>query len=70
MTAPMDTTVCRKVWWQQPRSGVWAVPAGACACLGFGCPGMIACERETAAPEPVDRDVPVPTVSPTEFGTS
>ena len=69
MTAPLPAVVCRKTWWQQQRSGVWAVPAGACACLGLGCPGTIACERETAAPQPLDRDVPLPTVSRSEFGT-
>jgi hypothetical protein len=58
MEAP--AMVCRKAWWQEQRGGVWAVPAGSCACLGFGCPGTIACQIEARAtehltPEPLAR---------------
>ncbi|MBV8169538.1 MAG: hypothetical protein JO021_22275 [Alphaproteobacteria bacterium] len=60
MDTTASATICRKAWWQQQRSGVYAVPADTCACLGFGCFGTIACEKEAAAP--------APTMSPTEFG--
>jgi hypothetical protein len=56
----MPEIVCRKAWWQQQQGGIWAVPAGACACLGFGCPGTIACARETIAAEPAGSEPPLP----------
>ncbi len=61
MDAPLETaTICRKAWWLQQRGGVWAVPAGACACLGFGCAGTIACANEAAARDAVASEPPAP----------